>query len=133
MKNEGIHKIRFVFVLFLFTGIKVFGTGGYINLLFGYNLAAGSITLSEFYFNSNAQIVSGSLGKGLTAGTSFGYMFTENIGAELELTYLKGSEYQIKDEYSYFGYGEISETKMSGSMIRISPGIKLALDRKSVV
>ncbi len=80
--------------------------GFYVEPSFGYNFSMGCNTslltnsTSEYTFNNDNnqstyyytdEAVRLNLGRGAALGVNLGYMFSENIGAELQLNYLLGS------------------------------------------
>ncbi|MEI6852178.1 MAG: outer membrane beta-barrel protein, partial [Bacteroidota bacterium] len=87
----------------------------------------------------------GSYGKGLRTGLNFGYMITENIGAELGIDYLCGSKIlryksgnittnnatyvdqtnSNNNTYTSLVHTSSEEIKVRGSMLRLIPAIRI--------
>ncbi len=85
------------------------GLLGYSNSVRGNN----SITYNEANY---------SLGKGLTFGGTFGYMFNKNIGAELGVSYLIGGKSKAQETYTS---GKTDYT-LSAKMLRINPSLVIS-------
>ena len=74
--------------------------GAYVGVNVGYNAGAGNANVDflDVMNSSNtttideSENIKFSFGKGINAGISFGYMFNENIGAELGVQYLIGGK-----------------------------------------
>lgn len=97
--------------------------GAYVNVGVGYGFPLACQTLGTNNSANSVEIVRGSLGKGFNAGAGFGYMFNENIGAELNLNYLIGGKTTLTDNSSTTNEEDVQTTK--GSMLRINPAIKV--------
>jgi len=117
-------KFVLVFVISLFTN-TVFAQGAYLDFNAGYGFSISSQNLVNFYNSTeiadsyNAEQVDISLGKGINAGATFGYMFNKNIGAELGISYLFGSETNAKNKY----LDATTDYAISAKMLRFSPAI----------
>jgi hypothetical protein len=72
--------------------------------------------------SSTVEQVNVSLGKGLNFGGTIGFMFNENIGAELGISYLLGGKSEAKDSYP----GGTTDYTISSKMLRINPSIVIA-------
>ncbi len=127
-------KIIFLSLITVFACIlgvnSVVGQGAYVNINAGYSANMSSQTLDFFDFN-NYTITSNSitreqvyvsLGKGLSFGGAFGYMFNENIGAELGLSYLLGGKSTAKYDYE----DGTSDYILSSNMLRINPSLVIS-------
>jgi hypothetical protein len=68
-----------------------------------------------------------SMGNGINAGLYAGYMFNENIGAELGISYLLGSKNKFTSESKndQAGYININEHNYSGRMLRLVPTLRM--------
>jgi len=116
-----------VFVISLFVN-NLFAQGAYININTGYGLNMSSQNLANFNNltvgsnSSTYEQVNVSLGKGLNLGGAFGYMFNENIGAELGISYLLGAKSKAKDIYP----GGTTDYTLSSKMLRINPSLVIA-------
>ena len=103
----------------------------YVNIGLGYGINAASQTMQYTETLSSDTIATykgthGSLGKGLNFGVSVGYMFNKNVGAELGISYLKGS--QIKSTYTDYTYifTNLQTLTTQANMLRITPTIVIA-------
>lgn len=109
---------------------SVFSQGSYLNLNAGYGLSMSPQNLHFFDFTNYTSLnnsiteeqIAVSLGKGVSFGGSFGYMFNKNIGAELGLSYLLGSEFEVTRTFSF----RTTDYTMSANMFRINPSIVVA-------
>lgn len=128
MKNF-LKMFLMVFVISLFAN-NLFAQGAYVNINAGYGLNMSSQNLYYFdFYNSTSssnsdtyEQVNVSLGKGLNLGGAFGYMFNENIGAELGISYLLGGKSKAKDTYT----GGTTDYTLSSKMLRINPSLVIA-------
>ncbi|HKR03682.1 MAG TPA: outer membrane beta-barrel protein [Bacteroidia bacterium] len=140
MKKNTILKIVATSVTILFcqaTNNPAIAQGAYVTAGMGYNLAAGSMVIgyntTENGFTGISQTaVSGSLGKGISFGAGFGYMFSKNVGAELGFSYLSGSTYKFTYTHieDFSGESFTSTSKIKGKMIRLTPAIKITAGEK---
>ena len=121
MKKLNFIKSKILLLSILFSASIAQGQGLYLNVGGGYNLSAGSQMIGINYTSTTAEAVYGSLGKGISFGAGLGYMFSENIGAELGFSYLSGAEFETND----FDTSGSSAGTASGKMIRINPSLKL--------
>lgn len=104
--------------------------GAYVNLNGGYGLSMNPQSLQFFDFTSFTLLNSVftedqafvSLGKGVSFGGSFGYMFNRNIGLELGVSYLVGSEY----EATRINSQRTTDMTFSADMLRIIPSVVIA-------
>lgn len=128
MKRNYFKILGVAFVLSLSIS-TVYSQGAYINVNAGYNLKMGSsdiLDLNNYKSNSNGyseETIHSSLGQGLNFGAAFGYLFTENIGAELGASYLLGSTIKANETYSD---GSTTDYSISANMLRINPSIVIA-------
>lgn len=119
--------ILIVFTITLLTG-NLFAQGAYVNINAGYGFAMSSQNIDGFYNYTEGsdsytnEQVNVSLGNGLNFGGTFGYMFSENVGAELGVSYLLGGKSEAKDEYS----DGTTEYTYSSTMIRLIPSLVIA-------
>jgi outer membrane protein W len=108
--------------------------GAYVGVNVGYNVGAGNanvdflnvVNSSNTTTIDETEVIKFSFGKGINAGLSFGYMFNENIGAELGVQYLIGG----KTKYTQTNTGGFSNSTTNGDvsakMVQIKPSIVLA-------
>lgn len=88
--------------------------------------STGSATV-ETYKISNG---TGSFGRGLQFGATVGYMFSENIGAELNVGYLVGSKITKTDTELKNNGDTYSSTKTSsGNMLRLTPALRFSVGK----
>jgi len=141
MKNNSLKS----FLVLLCAGLNfsaAIAQGAYFTLGTGYNLPASTQTLDEMSF-SNETITDNtttykqnyvSLGKGLSAGGAFGYMFNENIGAELGISYLMGSTWESVTAYNSSTSGGTSKftDQVSSKMTRINPQIVMSMEANKI-
>jgi outer membrane protein W len=81
----------------------------------------------ETYKISNG---TGSFGRGLQFGATVGYMFSENIGAELNVGYLLGSKITSTDnELKNNGDTYSSTATTSGNMLRLTPALRFSVGK----
>ena len=111
--------------------------GIYFNIGGGYGLPAAPNLISTTDDNStnngnstthNYKLVKGggSFGKGIQLGAIVGYMFTENVGAELGIGYLAGGKSTSKDQSTSSNGTSTYEGTISGSMIRFTPALRFS-------
>lgn len=83
--------------------------------------------------NTNTKAVDLNLGKGVTFGVSFGYMFNDHFGAELGLGYFMGSKNTFENKHVDEQVGD-NNTTSTGSMyanqIRFNPQLVVSSDFK---
>ena len=114
----------------------VMAQGAYFTLGAGYNLPTSTQTLDALSFSDEIMTENTttykqnyvSLGKGLSVGGAFGYMFNENIGAELGISYLMGSTWESKMAYSDFATSMTSTNEISSKMTRINPQFVISME-----
>ena len=106
------------------------GTGFYVGVHGGYNFGINSkgspyLGAYETVYQSGPDpdtVVPFSLGKGANFGLNIGYMFTSNLGAELGVDYLLGSDNKFNNRDADFpGYSE--QLRLSGKMIQFKPAV----------
>ena len=125
MKNLKTFLIVFVITLF---ANGLFAQGAYISFTTGYGFSTSTANSEEFYnFSSGTnsftvEQVNVSLGKGLSFGGTFGYMFTKNIGTEIRVSWLLGSKTKAEGTWT----GGSAEKTISSNMLRVIPAIVIA-------
>ncbi len=101
------------------------GSGFYVSVQGGYNFPiAGQTLMVDEDFTGTADSyddVMGTFGRGANFGIGLGYMVTPNLGAELGLNYLLGSEYSSTSRSSF---ANVTQT-MRGNMFQLSPSVVL--------
>jgi opacity protein-like surface antigen len=113
--------------------------GAYLGINVGYTAAAGAanvdvLNVANFSYTSTineVERIKFSFGKGINTGLSFGYMFNQNIGAELGVQYLVGSKTKYTQVSPGFGIGgPAGVIKLNGDisakMLQIKPTVVLA-------
>lgn len=141
---KRIIKTQFAIVIIsIIFATKAYGQKGlYLNVGGGYGIgiAANSNAASYDHIESsgsNTQKISngsGSFGKGVQFGATVGFMFSENIGAELNVGYLVGTKStQTINQDNYlmppFMVSSSYENKMSGNMFRLTPALKFSVGK----
>jgi len=114
--------------------------GAYVNFNAGYGASMSSQTMGANYtsnsssssISSTTEIVSGTLGKGLNLGAALGYMFNENVGAELGLSYLLGSPTTTTSTTTTSTGKSTNESTESAKMFRINPSLVVAASGKKM-
>jgi outer membrane protein W len=124
MKKLFIGAIAFAFMCSNQTNAQT-KEGLFFSVNAGYNFAANTAssantTRTTSPSNLLSESAELSFGKGINFGGSIGYMFNKNVGAELGIDYLIGSENTITDKQ--IGTGSYNdETKLSAKMLRFKP------------
>ena len=135
MKNLKLLSLIAAFTGILFVN-NLFGQETYMKINAGYSVNMSSQNLEYFDFynyniatnsNTNEQVFV-SLGKGLNFDGTIGYMFNENIGAELRLSYLIGGKSTAKHDYEN---GAMDYT-ISSNMLRANPSLVLSTGSKGI-
>jgi opacity protein-like surface antigen len=96
--------------------------GAYLNLGAGYGIGMAGQNLGTNETYNSIEVVRGSLGKGFNTGVGFGYMFTENVGMEMNLNYLLGAKTTFTDNSSDNNPEDVRI--ISANMLRINPAMK---------
>ena len=135
MKNKSLKSLMILLCASLnFTAVMA--QGAYFTLGGGYNLPTSTQTLDALSFSDEIMTENTttykqnyvSLGKGLSVGGAFGYMFNENIGAELGISYLMGSTWESKMAYNDFATSMTSTDEISSKMTRINPQFVFSME-----
>jgi opacity protein-like surface antigen len=135
MKNKSLKSLMILLCASLnFTAVMA--QGAYFTLGAGYNLPTSTQTLDALSFSDEIMTENTttykqnyvSLGKGLSVGGAFGYMFNENIGAELGISYLMGSTWESKMAYNDFTTSLTSTNEISSKMTRINPQFVISME-----
>jgi len=100
----------------------------YCNVNVGYALPMNAQSLDHLGFSNNSSMNSVftydeekvSLGSGFNVGASFGHMFTPYLGAELNVSYLFGSQSKAADNYDDYAHTDYT---ISSNMIRFTPSV----------
>ena len=79
--------------------------------------------ITETIGDDQYEVIDVNLGKGLNFGGTFGYMFNDRFGAELEVDYLIGSKTEAKHRETS---GEETIQKLYSKMIQIKPAFVLS-------
>ncbi len=131
MKMTFFKTAGMVVVMSLFATV-LFAQKTYVTVNAQYGFSTGnplnSISITQTGTTKTTEINHGSLGNGLSAGGAFGYMFTNNIGAELGISYFSGGKYEAS--YSAPNYTD-SET-YSSKMLQINPSLIISAGLKKI-
>jgi len=107
---------------------NIYAQKAYISLHTGYSLKSSSQSTYNTTAKSNnstsIEHVNLSLGKGVNIGGTFGYMFYNNMGAELGLSYLIGSKTKATSINAYdttSNYYTKGDIDISSKMLLINP------------
>ncbi|HLG35354.1 MAG TPA: outer membrane beta-barrel protein [Bacteroidia bacterium] len=95
--------------------------GAYVTAGLGYGLPSPTTVIGTTTSTTSAENILGSYGKGINFGVGVGYMFTENIGAEIGFSYLSGAEY----EYTILDSAFLQTGHTSGKIMRLMPALKV--------
>ena len=118
--------------------------GAYVKLGLGYNFGMGSeidyhTSRNSVYTGTGApvevtdyEMVNISYGKGIVAGGTLEYMFTNNIGAELGIGYLTGSKSKVKHSETAVNTS-FSQNSVFTSELEISTRSSMVLFQPAVV
>jgi len=109
----------------------------YINANAGYGFGPGehgfaynSASTSSNYHDESVKLT---FGKGLNVGAAVGFMFSENVGAELGISYLMGGKTEAQDVREIAsGLTETTTNVMSASMIRFMPTLVVKSSREGM-
>jgi hypothetical protein len=140
MKKLQISVLSLLLIGGLFTNEVVAQKGAYGNINLGYNFSlnsdvvgVNSTTTSGESNTFKNEVVTGSFGAGLNFGGTFGYMFSDNLGAELGVNYLMGSSFDATDNHTYTdaivpanNYQQTTTSSISASMIQFNPSIVIS-------
>jgi opacity protein-like surface antigen len=124
--KSNVRIALFIFAVSLFAN-NLFAQGAYINISAGYGLGMSSQNIDYFHFTnysidtatSTYEQVKTSLGKGFVVEGAVGYMFNNNMGAEIGVSYLLGAK--TKTEQTL--YGSVHNNSLSANMVRINPSL----------
>ena len=118
-----------------YSQLYVSAGGGY-----GFSMAPNSsFSATEYTRNTSSSATvdtykisngTGSFGRGLQFGATVGYMFSENIGAELNVGYLLGSKITSTDnELKNNGDTYSSTATASANMLRLTPALRFSVGK----
>ena len=145
-KNNKNHKMKINISLVLVIIIVLFYTqaqaqGMYITAGGGYGFCAARVQPltnlsctannngSGYTINYNIVNRSGSYGNGIQVGAAFGYMFTENLGAELSVGYLWGAKFTKHENDINSAYVRLDEESTYGRMLRFIPAVRMTVGK----
>ncbi|MFC1731932.1 outer membrane beta-barrel protein, partial [candidate division KSB1 bacterium] len=138
IKLIAMKKIKtyiFILTITLITS-SLYSQGTYFNINGGYGFKKSSqnIDYYEFYNytvgtnSTTREQIKVSLGKGINVGGTLGHMFTENIGAELGISYLFGGKSKAEDQW----VGGKADYTLKSKMLRFNPSIVIASGRDGI-
>lgn len=130
--NASAKKLTLVMFISLFSVAAY--SQFYINVGGGYNLGIANQSLLQNYESTDnidkVENVKISLGKGLDFGLNLGYMFNDNLGIDLQCSYLLGDESAGESKYTYTffntKYYDYEKTSIKSQMLRVNPSIIIA-------
>ena len=143
MHFRTLLKLTFIFSFIIGIQVAALAQGIYTRLGGGYQFGISSNQSANVTLTRTGNPQSGNLttveeaervkinyGKGLAASAAAGYMFNELVGAELEISYLKGGDnkntFRSFSQNSSFGYDSaITETNQYARMILLQPSVVL--------
>lgn len=104
--------------------------GGYFMVHVGYGLKMSAENVTYFdmrnlntgSYSNTAEQINISLGKGLTYGGGWGYMFNKSCGIEIDISHLFGAQYKSLQEHP----GIKDEGTLSAKMTKLNPSIVIA-------
>ncbi|MHC1707303.1 MAG: outer membrane beta-barrel protein [Bacteroidales bacterium] len=133
-----INCIMITCVVFMLTttSVNLLSQSFYVKAEAGYGFKTSS--QNSLYFplydytidslSSSTEHISASLGKGMNLGGAFGYMFTDNLGVELGLSYLYGSKSKAKHQY----IDATVDFALYSRMFRINPTLIVSLKENKI-
>ena len=101
--------------------------GLFVKINAGYGLQTSSQNIGYYAFFNQASAtgsftreqINVSFGKGLNFGAGVGYMFSENVGAELDVSYLLGGKSVAHDTYT----GGYTDYTLNARFLRLNPSL----------
>ncbi len=130
MKNKKL--LLMASLVFALSAEKTFAQGAYVNVGAGYGMSLASTSFGEnatypASSPSTHEGVKGSLGKGLNLGAGFGFMFNENVGAELGLNYLMGGKIESTTTDNRLTPATVYKVSQKATMLRIIPSVVVSV------
>lgn len=126
-------KLLTLTIILSLVSFKMFGQGSYFKLDVGYGLSmAGDYGLKKQIYTDDLEDFEYnkmSYGAGLNFGGTFGYMFNQNMGLEMGVSYLIGAKQSSEYIYSRFGQTTYNFEAI-GKMLRLMPSIIITPDYK---
>lgn len=127
---------------FILCSLLTFAQGVYVKIGGGYNFGIGShygtnTTITSTFnpddnttqFKEVSERVKVNFGKGLTGNGAFGFMFSEQLGAELEVSYLAGGKNETSYQSQFNPNPDKSlliRSKMYARMLLLQPSLVMA-------
>ncbi len=130
MKQNFLKSTLLIKAICLLT-TPLFAQGSYVTVNLGYGFRAGAGSTYNYTSsgsNTTREHVALSFGQGLAFGAAFGHMFTNNVGAELGLSYLLGGKTESTDTYA----SGSDVTTLSAKMLRINPSVVISAGAESI-
>lgn len=125
-------KSLLIALLFLGVGVAQAQSGIQVGLRAGYAFPSpgnviGQMDVDQANGNSSTEVINGTIGTAIPITVEGRFMFTEHIGAQLDLTYSKGV---AKDVYTYEDESSDNQTTVSvySDQFRLSPQAVLFVD-----
>jgi opacity protein-like surface antigen len=117
-------------ILILFGAAPLFSQGLYISAGGGWNFStsARQITFNATPSGDNTKYegVHGTFGRGGNAGVSIGYDYSQNLGLDLNFSYLFGAKTTGESSYSSGKYSDLNTETLSARMLRINPRLVIS-------
>lgn len=98
------------------------GQGISVAVNLGYSLGTGKQVIGQNFTPTSSENVNGSFGQGVNLGMNLSFMFTENIGADVGIGYLRSREFTSTDNFNSF---QVQTYESYATMFRIMPGVKV--------
>lgn len=136
-----MRKLLLIFVFFTLTQLNAFSQKLYLKGAFSISTAAAPMqynTSYSYYFPENSsnrteyQVEKGSYGAGLRSIVGLGTMLTDNIGFELETSYLRGAPQKSYFEMYVEDNSDKSITSSSGRLLAFVPSL-LVTAKRSII
>jgi len=136
MNKKHLNTLLIVFVISLFAN-NLYAQEAYLSINAGYGFNTSSQNLNDYFkFKNTTKITTSttyeqvnlSLGKGLNVAAAYGYMFNDNVGTELGVSYLLGGKSHAKDQ----NISGTTDYTLSAKMLRINPSIVIASDFRDI-
>jgi hypothetical protein len=116
------NKQNLLLLMFICLSISAFGQNMYVSANVGYGIG-----ISPLPFNNYAPI-KGSLGKGTSINTAFGFVFGKHLGAELNISYLIGEKSGIQTNSTQLNI----DNNFSARMLNLMPSLVIRTGEKKM-
>lgn len=134
MKNKGLLLFVMSLLVLISNSTDLTAQKFYISVDGGYS--ARSLAVQHRFIASSTEIIGSdqtytiskrSLGNGLQSGLSFSYKLTDNIGAEVTVSYFNGATFEFTSKYVNQNMSIYSDQyyQQEGNLVRLNPSIVL--------